>query len=107
MPFGLKNAGATFVRAVRSILRPIRSFADSYVDDMGVGSYEWGSHVVHVRKFLELMREAGMTLNLAKCEFAKPEVKFVGRLVGSGTHRPDPQRQWHQFVHNPLQYIRE
>ena len=67
MPFGLKNAGATFVRAVRSILRPIRSFADSYVDDMGVGSYEWGSHVVHVRKFLELMREAGMTLNLAKC----------------------------------------
>ena len=47
---------------------------------------------MHVRKFLALMREAGMTLNLAKCEFAKPEVKFVGRLVGSGTHRPDPQR---------------
>jgi len=33
-----------------------------------------------------------MTLNLAKCQFGKPEVKFVGRLVGSGTHRPDPQR---------------
>jgi len=33
-----------------------------------------------------------MTLNLAKCEFGKPEVKFVGRLVGSGNHRPDPQR---------------
>ena len=92
MPFGLKNAGATFVRAVRSILRPIRSFAESYVDDMGVGSYEWGSHIVHVRKFLEIMREADMTLNLAKCEFGKPEVRFVGRLVGSGTHRPDPQR---------------
>jgi len=33
-----------------------------------------------------------MTLNLTKCEFGKPEVKFVGRLVGSGNHRPDPQR---------------
>jgi len=33
-----------------------------------------------------------MTLNLRKCKFSKPEVKFVGRPVGSGNHRPDPQR---------------
>jgi len=41
MPFGLKNAGATFVRAVRSMLRPIRDFADSYVDDIKVNSRNW------------------------------------------------------------------
>ena len=92
MPFGLKNAGATFVRTVRSILRPINVFADSYVDDIGVGSQDWDSHLGHIRQFLEIVRGAGMTMNLAKCEFGKPEVKFVGRLVGSGTHRPDPQR---------------
>ena len=28
MPFGLKIAGATFVRAVRAILRPIREFSE-------------------------------------------------------------------------------
>jgi len=44
MPFGLKNAGATFVRAVRSMLRPIRDFADSYFNDIGVGSQNWESH---------------------------------------------------------------
>ena len=33
-----------------------------------------------------------MTLNLAKCEFAKPEVKVVGHFVGSGKRRPDSQR---------------
>jgi len=38
------------------------------------------------------MRNSGFTLNLAKCEFAKPEVKFVGRIVGTETHRFDPQR---------------
>jgi len=96
MPFGLKNAGATFVRAVRSMLRHTRDFADSYVDDIGVGSQDYGSfnvyHLYHIRRFLNLVREAGMTLNLGKCEFGKPEVKFVGRLVGSGNHRPDPQR---------------
>jgi len=33
MPLGLKNVGATFVRAVRLMLRPIRDFADLYLDD--------------------------------------------------------------------------
>ena len=42
---------------------------------------------------LLIMRPAaGITLNLAKCEFAKSQVKFVGRIVGSGTHHPDPER---------------
>jgi len=92
MPFGLRNAGATFVRAVRTVLRPIQAFCDSYVDDMGVGSSDWRSHLGHVREFLVIMRHTGITLNLAKCDFGKAEVKFVGRIVGSGTHRADPQR---------------
>ena len=92
MPFGLKNAGATFVRVVRAVLQPIRDFSESYVDDMGVGSQDWSEHLGHIRRFLEIMRRVGMTLNLAKCEFAKPEVKFVGHFVGSGKRRPDPQR---------------
>ena len=92
MPFGLKNAGATFVRAVRTVLQPIQSLCDSYVDDMGVGSSDWRSHLGHVREFLVILRKSGITLNLAKCEFAKAEVKFVGRIVGSGTNRADPQR---------------
>ena len=31
MPFGLRNAGATFVRAVTSILQPLQQFSGSYV----------------------------------------------------------------------------
>jgi len=73
------------------MLRPIRDFADSNVDDIRVGSQNWETHLHHIRQLLNIVREAGMTLNLAKCEFGKPEVKFVGRLVGSGNQRPDPQ----------------
>ena len=92
MPFGLKNAGATFVRAVRSVLQPINDFSESYVDDMGVGSDNWSQHMEHVRRFLDIIRHVGMTLSLEKCEFAKPEVKFVGHFVGSAGRRPDPER---------------
>ena len=47
MPFGLKNDGATFVRAVRTALQPIRSYCSSYV-----GSCGWLKHLVHVRQLL-------------------------------------------------------
>jgi len=78
MPFGLKNAGATFVRAVRIVLQPIRDFSESYVDDVGVGSTCWSDHWSHLRQFLSVICNNGMTLNLAKCHFAQPDVKFVG-----------------------------
>jgi len=33
MPFGLRNAPATFVKAIRKILFPIRDHSDAYIDD--------------------------------------------------------------------------
>jgi len=82
MPFGLRNAGATFVRAVTSILQPLQQFLGSYVDDMAVGSFDWSTHVAHLRQFLATIRDAGLTLSLAKCEFARSEVRLLGHLVG-------------------------
>jgi len=92
MPFGLKNAGATFIRAVRMVLQPMRDFFESYVDDVGVGSPCWSDHLSHLRQFLSVICNNGMTLNLAKCNSAQPEVKFVWHFIGSGTCEPDPQR---------------
>lgn len=92
MPFGLRNAGATFVRAMKTILYPIRSFADTYVDDMAIGSADWSQHVCHVKRYLQVIRDAGITLNLDKCDFGKPEVKLVGHIVGSGCRKADPER---------------
>ena len=52
MPFGLGNAGATFVRAIKTILRPVRAFADTSVDDMSVGSSQWSQHMCHVKQYI-------------------------------------------------------
>jgi hypothetical protein len=92
MPFGLKTSGNSFVRAVNMILQPVKDFCASYVDDLAVYSDRWDDHMTHVDKFLTEIRKSGLTLNLSKCDFAMPEVKYVGCYVGSGKHRPDPER---------------
>ena len=92
MPLGLKSAGYSFTRAVQLILQPIRDFTDSYVDDLSAFSDEFETHLRDLKQFFGTIRSSGLTLNLRKCHFAKPEVKYLGHLIGSGCHRPDPDR---------------
>lgn len=74
------------------ILNPVRDFSFSFVDDLSVCSFNWHQHIDQLRAFLTEIHKSGLTLNVRKCSFAKPEVKFVGHVIGSGRHRPDEQK---------------
>ena len=76
------------------VLKPIKSIAASFVDDMAVYTVNpaWETHLKHLDQFLQTIMEAGITLKLKKCHFALPEAKFCGQLVGSGTRRADPEK---------------
>ena len=63
-PFGLKSSGATFVRAMKSILQPVRDFTDSYVDDIATYSDEWQQHLFYLEQFLQTISRAHITLNI-------------------------------------------
>ena len=91
-PFGMRSSGSTFCRAVQQVLKPIKDFTASYVDDMAVISELFSTHLVNLDRFLQTIRKAGMTLKLKKSRFAVPEVKFCGQLIGSGTRRADPEK---------------
>ena len=86
----MKYASNSFIRAVHQILQPIRVFNDSYVDNMATFSTSWEFHLSHVQAFLRCISEVEITLNLEKCEFARPSIIFVGHVIGSGQHGPDP-----------------
>lgn len=90
--FGLKSSGCTFCRNLQYVLRHIKEFAEAYIDDAAVHSGEWQRHLEHIDEFLQTMRTSGITLKLKKCQFALPEIKFCGQLVGSGTRRADPDK---------------
>ena len=89
MPFGLKSAGNTFIRGMTHILKSIRDFTQPFVDDVAVFSDTWEDHVRHLNQFLDVVQEAGLTLNISKAAFAHNKVKFVGHIIGSGFIEPD------------------
>lgn len=83
MPFGLKNAPATFQRLMNHVVSGLEG-CSVYLDDVVVYSDNWSSHLQHVRALFERLVEAQLTVNLAKCEFAKATVTYLGRVVGQG-----------------------
>ena len=87
MPFGMKNASATFQRMVNKLVRDIDG-CEGYIDDVVIFSDNWSDHIRQIERFFQIMREAKLTINLMKSEFGKATVKYLGHIVGQGQVRP-------------------
>ena len=59
---------------------------------MSVHSDAWKQHLQDLKRFLMEIRRSGLTLNLAKSNFAVAQVKFVGHIIGNGYREPDPDK---------------
>ena len=92
MPFGLSGAPATFQRIMNQILRPHSDFAESFLDDIIIYSNTWTDHLMHIEAILKTLQEGNFSANLGKCAFAKSKVRYLGHIVGSGEHGPDPEK---------------
>lgn len=70
MPFGLKNAGATYQRAMNLIFHDlIGKIVEVYIDDIVVKSKREIDHVENLRKVFARMRHRGLKMNPTKCAF--------------------------------------
>ena len=68
MPFGLKNAGATYQRMVNKVFKDLLgNTMEAYVDDMIVKSRKEESHIEKLKKVFHVMRSHNMRLNPSKC----------------------------------------
>jgi hypothetical protein len=85
MTFGLKNAGATYQRAMNYIFHElIGKIVEIYIDDVVIKSLDHESHLDDVRKTLECTRKHGLKMNPNKCAFGVSAGKFLGFLVHEG-----------------------
>jgi len=82
MPFGLKNVGATYQRAMNSMFHDfIEKFMQVYIDDIVVKSSSEEDHLNHLRQSFERMRQYGLKMNPLKCAFDVCAGDFLGFVV--------------------------
>ena len=82
MPFGLKNAGATYQRAMMKIFQDMQhKTVECYVDDLAVKSKRKEDHLKDLREgFLRLCKHK-LRMNPLKCFFGVSSGKFLGFIV--------------------------
>uniref|UniRef100_A0A2N9G1I9 RNA-directed DNA polymerase n=1 Tax=Fagus sylvatica TaxID=28930 RepID=A0A2N9G1I9_FAGSY len=93
MPFGLKNAGATYQRTMTAMFHDMmhREIED-YVDDIVVKSKTRGDHFGVLKKVFERCRLYKLKMNPLKCAFGVSAGKFLGFLVHQRGIDVDPAR---------------
>ena len=82
MPFGLKNAGATYQRLVNLMLqKQIGHNMEVYIDDLLVKTQDLANHITDLAEAFNVLQTCKMILNQAKCIFSVSSGKFLGFLI--------------------------
>ncbi|XP_050916156.1 uncharacterized protein LOC127131270, partial [Lathyrus oleraceus] len=93
MPFGLKNAGATYQRAMVTLFHDMmHKEIEVYVDDMIAKSQSEEDHIDHLQKLFERLRKFRLRLNPAKCTFGVRSGKLLGFIVSQRGIEVDPDK---------------
>ncbi|GJZ24479.1 reverse transcriptase domain-containing protein [Tanacetum coccineum] len=84
MPFGLRNAGATYQRLVdKAFHKQIGRNLELYMDDLVIKSRTEDEIVKDIKETFKTLREINMKLNPKKCTFEVEEGMFLGYKVNT------------------------
>lgn len=93
MPFDLKNAGATYQRAMTALFHDmINKEMELYVDDTIVKSCHKEDHLSHLRKLFVHLRKYRLKLNPNKCIFGAFHGKLLGFIISERDIEIDPSK---------------
>lgn len=93
LPFGLTNGPATYQRYMNDVLFDyLDEFCTAYLDDILIYSDDELEHQVHVKKVLERLRNAGLQVDIKKCEFGVKRTKYLGFIVTTEGIEVDPEK---------------
>jgi len=93
MPYGLTGAPATFQRLLDRLIGPeMEPHAFAYLDDIVVVTQTFDEHLEWLKRVLDRIREAGLTINPEKSKFCRSQVKYLGFLVQKEGLTVDPDK---------------
>ncbi|XP_076394344.1 uncharacterized protein LOC100875763 [Megachile rotundata] len=91
MTFGLKNAAQTFQRFMDVVLRGL-DFVFCYIDDVLIASANELEHKEHLKQVFDRLKQYGISININKCLFGSPSVRYLGYLINSKGASPVPEK---------------
>jgi hypothetical protein len=93
MPFGLKNAGATYQRLMNKMFHnQIERNVEVYIDDMLVKTKDKNRHLNDLEETFKTLRQYRMKLNPSKCIFGVSSGKFLGFMVSQRGIEANPDK---------------
>lgn len=93
MPFGLKNAPATFQRVMDNILRGVQNEKCLvYLDDIIIFSTSLEEHMQNLKAAFERLKATNFKIQLDKSEFLHKEVNHLGHVITSEGVKPNPDK---------------
>ena len=92
LPFGLSCSPAIFVRVMQNMLAPLvkQGWLRNYLDDVVIWAPSFSTMVKRLHQLFQHFIENGVKLNVTKCNFGQPEVKYLGHLISEKGCRPCP-----------------
>lgn len=91
--FEPKNAPVMFQRAIEVLLTKVkRKFGFDYLSNVVILMQKTEMHIDHVRQFLMLRDDAGVKINLKKCEFSTNRMDYLGQLICPGCLEPGTRK---------------
>lgn len=93
MPFGLKNAPATFQRLMNEILRDfINKTCVVYLDDVLIFSTSIQEHIKSISDIFKVLEENKLKIQIDKCNFMQKETNFLGHIITKEGLKPNPEK---------------
>jgi hypothetical protein len=93
MPFGLRNAGATYQRCMQHVFGDhIGRTIEAYVDDIVVKTRKVDDLVSDLRVAFDCLRANGVKLNPEKCVFGVPRGMLLEYIVSQRGIEPNPEK---------------
>ena len=93
MPFGLKNAPATFQRLMDTVLSGLKwKGLLVYMDDIIIYSATPQEHLVILADTLERLANIGLKINPSKTTLVRQEVNYLGHVISAQGICPNPDK---------------
>lgn len=93
MPFGLCNAPASFQHYINHTLFDLLDkYCTAYLDDVLIYSESRKDHRKHVREVVQRLQDAGLQIDINKCEFETKRTKYLGLIIMSGGIEMDSEK---------------